>query len=364
MKKLKLSIVLALVLTFALGMTASAEESTRSIVDIKGFYEGTATVDGVPKTVKIDEVEILTNKDIIEEVTQEKIAQLTGSQYEFNIFFEWIPIWSVDDNDYLLDAGSVTFDPAIKLTLQVDSVTANSVVKVIHYDNNIGWDNTPKVVAVRDGEIDVEFTSLSPIAILVKKDTATTSSSSSKKHKSNSSTTEETRWETPLSSGGNVSVNGTTAQLQIGPATKTLSEADAQALLGTTNSASVYLADLWLTDTATGAVITDGATITLNVPGVTAGSHVVVRHWLNGTDEFEDLVPTQVGNGYIVFRPSSMGQVAVCVDSAATGTAAAATTASGTSPKTAESSMIYVVEAMALVFLLGFAAFRKRSIDK
>lgn len=194
------------------------------------------------------------------------------------------------------------------------------------------------------------------------------SKSSKKSSGSGSSAVEEVRFTTALSPAAEVNLASGAADLQIGPPTRTFYESDGQALLGTTEPVSVYLADFWLVDRATGAVVTpgaDGAVVTINIPGVTASSKVMIRQWPYGTDEYVDFAPVEVGNGYIKVKFTTMSQAAICVagaDAAVTADTAAAVTTEKMSPKTSDSMLIYAAEAIALVSILGFVICRKKSV--
>lgn len=366
MKKMKLVVVLALALSMLLGMTVNAEGSIWSVGSMKVGYDGEAIVDGEKVNVSVSELSWGADVQFMEELTPEVITDLTDLEYEVNVCFYDMPVIRQDTGE---EVEHAEFPDGIVITLSLDYIKADSVVNVVHYGLN-GWEDTPEILAVRDGEIDVKFTTLSPIAVLFadKEDTNTedadkesssekSSSKSSKHSKSSAAEEEEEFWYTSLSSGGNVNVNGTVAQLMIGPSSVSLDEASAKALLGTTNSCTVHSTEIWLQDAA-GNVITDGATVTINVPGVTAGSKVMVRHWFNGSYDYEDVTPSKVGDGYIVLNLSSMGRIAICVDNVPGSVAAAASTQ--VSPKTSENSMIYVVEALAVAALAGFVVCRRK----
>ncbi len=200
-------------------------------------------------------------------------------------------------------------------------------------------------------------------------DTGADKDSSKNSNKSGgSSAVEEVRFTTTLSPAAEVSLASGAADLQIGPPTRTFYESDGQALLGTADPVSVYLADFWLVDRATGAVVTpdtDGAVATINIPGVTASSKVMIRQWPYGTDEYVDFAPVEIGNGYIKVKFTTMSQAAICVagaDAAVTAdTATTAVTTEKVSPKTSDSVLIYAAEAIALVSILGFVVCRKKS---
>ena len=145
------------------------------------------------------------------------------------------------------------------------------------------------------------------------------------------------------------------------PGTKTLSQAQARQMLGTSFACGIYSFDLSIVNAQEdyGAVtLIDGTVpVTFFVPGVTPESKVALRHWINGSGTYEDL-PVEVGNGTVKAEFTSFSPVVIVVEQPGV-TAAAAN--GPVSPKTGESSIICAVEALALLSLLGlFTCRRKR----
>lgn len=134
-------------------------------------------------------------------------------------------------------------------------------------------------------------------------------------------------------------------------------------MLGIDGPCRVYLMDLWLENQNNpGEVLTlsgEGTVLTLNVPNVNPNCKVMIRHWLNGTDEYEDLIPEEIGNGYIKIRFTSLSPIAICVQEAP---ASAAPTTGNTrlSPKTGGDTIIFLAEGIAVFALLGFVVSRRR----
>ena len=372
MKKMKLVVVLAMMLTMLFGMNVCAEESPLANAELKEAFEGTATdSEGNEVNVKIESFDY---NNVPEEaktgLTNDVINQLAAPEGRSvaKIIFD-IPVLKADDGSRL-DHVKGSF----VLTLKAPYITGDSWVKVLHFGAN-GWDASPKVLAVRAGEVDVEFSALSPVAVIVEKPPVTEESyDDDDDDDDDDDVVEDSRpWESPVTAGGTKSVQlgNINAGVQIGPTTKTFYERDAKILFGTDKPCSVYLMDLWLFDQNTKAHVLlekgsgQTARITLNVPDVNPNCRVVVRHWLNGTDEYEDIIPAEIGNGYIVVDFTSLSPIAIIVEQveatpgAAPATAAAATSGK-VSPKTAEGSMIYVVEILAAVSLLGFVVYRRR----
>ncbi|MBR5509888.1 MAG: hypothetical protein IKV59_07530 [Lachnospiraceae bacterium] len=377
MKKMKLMIVLAMVLTVLLGMNVSAKESVSASIGVVEKENVSAMLGNQSILVHIDDVKLSVAEEVKEELTKDVVSTLAGAEYDSTIFCDIVLLDATAGNNV---SESVSFPDGVVLTLKAP-VRSNSMVKVLHYSTTGGWDSTPEVVAVRDGEIDVKFYALSPIAILVSEGQAApapapgnTSSSSDHDDDDDDDAVEDSRpWESPVTAGGTQSVKlgNVNAGVQIGPTTKTFYESDAKILFGTDKPCSVYLMDLWLFDQNTKEHVLlkkesgQTARITLNVPNVNPNCRVVVRHWLNGTDEYEDIIPVEIGNGYIVTDFTSLSPIAIIVEQVeATPGAAPATTAAATSgkvsPKTAEGSMIYVVELLAAVSLLGLVVYRRR----
>lgn len=282
----------------------------------------------------------------------------------------YLNVWAAkvgNENETVL--ANVKLADPVTLRLYASAIKSSGAkVKVYHF-NGVTWDDSPQVIQVEKNYVDVMFTELSPIAIAVDNSVSSSTKKSSGSSGSGSSTVEEVRFTTALSPAAEVSLASGAADLQIGPPTRTFYESDGQALLGTTDPISVYLADFWLVDRATGAVVTpgaDGAIATINIPGVTASSKVMIRQWPYGTDEYIDFAPVEIGNGYIKVKFTTMSQAAICVagaDAAVTAdTATAAATTEKVSPKTSDSVLIYAAEAIALVSILGFVICRKKSV--
>lgn len=147
----------------------------------------------------------------------------------------------------------------------------------------------------------------------------------------------------------------------LNPGTKTLTQAQARQMLGTSFACNIYSFDLSIVNAQEdyGAVtLIDGSVpVTFFVPGVTPESKVALRHWINGSGTYEDL-PVEVGNGIVKAEFTSFSPVVIVVEQPGV-TAAAAN--GPVSPKTGENSIIYAVEALALLSLLGlFTCRRKR----
>ena len=100
-------------------------------------------------------------------------------------------------------------------------------------------------------------------------------------------------------------------------------------------------------------------TITFNVTGVTADSHVAVLHYDTEAGAWE-VVESKAGNGTITATFDSLSPVAFVVDgnAAAGSTAAGAssqTSGSATSPKTGETSVLSMAAVIAAAALAGMA---------
>ena len=100
-------------------------------------------------------------------------------------------------------------------------------------------------------------------------------------------------------------------------------------------------------------------TITFNVTGVTADSHVAVLHYDTAAGAWE-VVESKAGNGTITAIFDSLSPVAFVVDgnAAAGSTAAGAssqTSGSATSPKTGETSVLSMAAVIAAAALAGMA---------
>ena len=106
-------------------------------------------------------------------------------------------------------------------------------------------------------------------------------------------------------------------------------------------------------------------TITFNVTGVTADSHVAVLHYDTEAGAWE-VVESKAGNGTITAIFDSLSPVAFVVDgnAAAGSTAAGAssqTSGSATSPKTGETSALSMAAVIAAAALAGMAVVSFRS---
>lgn len=243
-------------------------------------------------------------------LSSEEAAAVTGSSKNYTVHLMNVNL--LDENSQPVTLGEGEY---VDLEFVVPGVRPDSEVRILHYDGSVWEMDSAQVLAQDRGYVKGRFTSLSPVAVLVYNENTGSSGGSGRSRHSGSPEPERTFWATPLSSGAAVMVNGAPADLQIGPATRTFSEADAQVLLGTGDACNVYMADLWLLDQASKNIVlpdAGGALVTLRIPGVTKGSNVKVRQWLNGTDEYVDLLPEKIGEGYVCIRFSAMGQVAVC----------------------------------------------------
>ena len=105
------------------------------------------------------------------------------------------------------------------------------------------------------------------------------------------------------------------------------------------------------------------ATLSFNVTGVTADSHVAVLHYDTAAGAWE-VVESKAGNGTITATFDSLSPVAFVVD----GNAAAGSTAAGassqtsaTSPKTGETSVLSMAAVIAAAALAGMAVVSFRS---
>ena len=131
-------------------------------------------------------------------------------------------------------------------------------------------------------------------------------------------------------------------------------------MLGTSFACSIYSFDLSIVNAQEDygpVTLIDGTVpVTFFVPGVTPESKVALRHWINGSSTYEDL-PVEVGNGTVKAEFTSFSPVVIVVEQPGVAT----TVENGpVSPKTGESSVIYVVEAVALLSLLGLFTYRRK----
>lgn len=145
----------------------------------------------------------------------------------------------------------------------------------------------------------------------------------------------------------------------LNPSTKSLTQSQARSLLGTTFACSIYSFDLSLVNAQedySAVTLLDGSVpVTFFVPGVTPESKVALRHWINGSNTYEDL-PVEVGNGTVKAEFTSFSPVVIVVEQPEV----AAPTDTITSPKTGETPIIYIVEIIALLSLFGFVSCRKK----
>ena len=287
----------------------------------------------------------------------------------------YLSMWAIVEND---DNPNEALTESMVIKINIPEIKKDSKVEVWKITEsatamNISSQGDGYVIFTYDGPVTARLNMC--ITVRGTESTGTNTEANTEENKDSSknsnksggsSAVEEVRFTTTLSPAAEVSLSSGAADLQIGPPTRTFYESDGQALLGTTDPVSVYLADFWLADRATGAVVTpgaDGAIATINIPGVTASSRVMIRQWPYGTDEYVDFAPVEVGNGYIKVKFTTMSQAAICVagaDAAATADTTAAA-AGKVTPKTSDSVLIYAAEAIALVSILGFVVCRKKS---
>ncbi|MCI9681502.1 MAG: LPXTG cell wall anchor domain-containing protein [Lachnospiraceae bacterium] len=149
----------------------------------------------------------------------------------------------------------------------------------------------------------------------------------------------------------------------LNPGTKTLTQAQAQRMLGTSFACSIYSFDLSIVNAEEDygpVTLLDGSVpVTFFVPGVTPESKVALRHWINGGSTYEDL-PVEVGNGTVKATFTSFSPVVIVVEQPGVAAAAAANANGPVSPKTGETSGIYMAEVLALLSLAGLFYCRKR----
>lgn len=179
----------------------------------------------------------------------------------------------------------------------------------------------------------------------------------------------------------------------------TPSQDECKTILGVSTDCTVYMWEVWLEDENGNSIVIPAgksATIRFGIPGVTANSKVIVRHWKSdGT--VENLTPSLIEDGHIEVAFTSLSPVAIIINNDSTTTSdptpAPATTGSSskkhhssssadetetttvaapasetitsedstkTSPKTGETSSVYVIELVALAALLGAAYTRKK----
>lgn len=100
------------------------------------------------------------------------------------------------------------------------------------------------------------------------------------------------------------------------------------------------------------------ATLTFNVPGVTANSKGSLLHYNTTTNAWEKIATT-FGNGTMTGTFNSLSPVAFVVDKTTASTTAAGTT-STTSPKTGEMNVMMMAGAVALLAVAGMAVTYKK----
>lgn len=96
------------------------------------------------------------------------------------------------------------------------------------------------------------------------------------------------------------------------------------------------------------------ATLSFNVTGVTADSHVAVLHYDTAAGAWE-VVESKAGNGTITATFDSLSPVAFVVDGNAAAGASSQTSGSATSPKTGETSVLSMAAVIAAAALAGMA---------
>lgn len=145
----------------------------------------------------------------------------------------------------------------------------------------------------------------------------------------------------------------------LNPGTKTLTQSQARAMLGTSYACGIYSFDLAIVNAQEDygpVTLLDGSVpVTFIVPGVTPESKVALRHWINGSNTYEDL-PVEVGNGTVKATFTSFSPVVIVVEQP--GVTAPADGVK--SPKTGENSVVYMAEMIALLSLAGLVFSRKR----
>jgi LPXTG-motif cell wall-anchored protein len=151
--------------------------------------------------------------------------------------------------------------------------------------------------------------------------------------------------------------------------------------IGTPNECSVYLMDVSLALAETGEKVKLNGSVTLSfsVPNVISSTKVVVVHWKD--DGTKEVLPATAGDGRISVTFTSLSPIAIIVEnvssaggnannggggsssgssSSGSSSAAPASTPTGTSPKTGETSMIYAVEGLAVLAAIGVVVSKKK----
>lgn len=380
MKKMKKLVVAVMLLCMLAGMTVCAGPSRRGIIwaDNGIDYEVT-TADGrtVPAYLDVYNADQMTDQDTVK--------SLTGWEDFTAHFFEYGLYGSSEEYDDR-PIESLGSPVTIPVYFSGDSgVKEGDEVKVILLKNG-NWEmldsSSVRKISLSETEtyngIDIAFPiPESSAAVIIKKSASGSGSGShsggssgSSSGGGSSSSSAPAPYVNPVTvpNGGvaaGIAIGGISydALLHAGPTTRTFSERDAATMLGIDGPCRVYLMDLWLENQNNpGEVLTlsgEGTVLTLNVPNVNPNCKVMIRHWLNGTDEYEDLIPEEIGNGYIKIRFTSLSPIAICVQEAP---ASAAPTTGNTrlSPKTGGDTIIFLAEGIAVFALLGFVVSRRR----
>lgn len=153
----------------------------------------------------------------------------------------------------------------------------------------------------------------------------------------------------------------------------------ANELLGTQNP-NVYLFDAYLvlSGTEIKCTLASGSSVTLefNVPNVKPGSKVKVLHWANGIDSEPEVLGATPGEGTVAVTFTSLSPIAILVDNSSVTPPQDPTpdpapepapdpvitqdTSGRVSPKTAETAMIYVLEAAVVLSFVGLVVFTRK----
>lgn len=366
MRKTKL-LMLTAALSLLLGMETLAAGSSSGSIQVDTAAQ-TATV----KTESGDVVEAQVIPQLSgtsqTPVSEEEAKAILGTERSCSVYMMDVSLIMADTNEKVSLNGSLT------LQFSVPNVNPGSKVVVRHWrdDGQIEDLSAEK----GDGFIRVTFTSLSPIAILVENPAAAPEPAPAPSNPEPDASATYAEGESygdvrVLKTGTLVTVirpDGEVKETIVHPyldaTSKTVTQAQAQKILGTKSACGIYAFDLSIVDAAgdySRVTLKEGAVkVTFYVPGVTSSSNVVVRHWINGSDKYEDL-PVALGSGTVTATFTSFSPVVIMVaqDGVPAVTAAAGSSVR-VSPKTAETSMIYVVEAMAVLSLLGFAVMRRK----
>lgn len=375
MKKIKLAVLTA-AFSFLLGMEAMAAGSSEGNVQWDG---NSSTVSVVTSDGSVSEQEVI---PVFSSISGEDRGIIEASHFWGEVYNENCSVYMLNV-DLVLKSEKDNPDRTIvhmaggtiRIGFGVPGVTPDSKVTVLHKKSS-GQVETVRVVAAHNNYVQAQFTSLSPVAIIVENEP---------KEESKPDTSDNSDIYEQGAQVGDIRVKKSGAGVQatvvradgqvvttivhpfLMPGTRTVSLEQAQKILGTKSGCAIYVLDLSIVDAAgdySQVTLKEGAVpVTFYVPGVTPQSRVVVRHWINGTDKYED-VPVELGSGTVTATFTSFSPVVIMVaqDGApVTATATAGTSTGRVSPKTAESSWIYVVEAVALLSFLGLAVCRKKA---